>query len=169
MNDDANLPVDEGADPALDRWLDGLGRFSPRQGFADRVVAQVRVPLPRWLRGLRNWGRGLVTGVTGWTLLATASLATAAAWGSMVAVGMRYDTVVREGVSISWTEASAMVRGAATDALLVPAGEVLVAGERWLAATGLPFRGLMIAYAITIVVSAIALWWLMAQPARTRV
>ncbi|MDH3495817.1 MAG: hypothetical protein OER21_03580 [Gemmatimonadota bacterium] len=169
MNDDSNLPVHEGPDPALDRWLDGLGRFSPRQGFADRVVAQVRVPLPRWLRGLRNWGRGLVTGVTGWTLLAVASLATAATWGSMLAVGMRYDTVVREGVSISWAEASAMVRAAATDTFVVPAGEVLVAGERWLAATGLPVRGLLIAYGITIMVSAIVLWWLMAEPARTRV
>lgn len=169
MNDDANFPVNGGADPALDRRLEGLGRFSPRQGFADRVVAQVRVPLPRWLRRLRNWGRGLVTGVTGWTLLATASLATAAAWGSMLVAGLRYDAVVRESVSISWSEASATLREAVTNLLLVPTGDWLVAGERRLAATGIPLSGLLIAYGITIVVSAIALRWLMAKPARTRV
>src|SRR3970282_1896669 len=98
MNDRPKVPIlDE--DPELDGTLRGLGRFSPRQGFAERVVARVRVPLPPGARRIRDWFRATFSGVTGWTVLAPFSLATAAAWGTAIAAAVRYGDGVVGGVS----------------------------------------------------------------------
>lgn len=168
MKDEPNVPLPVGNDPAVGRWLDGLGRFDPRPGFEDRVVNQVRVPLPHWLRGLRDRFRGLVTGVTGWTLLATASLVTAAAWGSMIAAGMRYRGVVAGGVSFSLREVLDAAWQGLTDYVLLPAWRGLGGVREWLAASGLPVRGIAIGYGIVVLVSAIVVWRLMAEPAQSK-
>jgi sensor domain CHASE-containing protein len=168
MNDEPNVPLPMGNDPAVERWLDGLGRFNPRPGFEDRVVNQVRVPLPHWLGGLRDRFRGLVSGVTGWTLLATASLVTAAAWGSMIAAGIRYRGVVTGGVSFSLREVIDAARQGLTDYVLLPVWRALGAARDWLAASGLPVRGIAIGYAIVVLVSAIVVWRLMAEPAQSK-
>jgi hypothetical protein len=167
MKDEPQVPVPLDEDPAVDRWLGGVGRFSPRQDFEDRVVSRVRVPLPRWLRALRNRARAMVSGVTGWTILATFSLATAAAWGSMIAAGIRYRGVVSGGASWSLGEALAAGRRWLTDYVLLPAEHDLAAKREWLAASGLPVRGIVILFAILVVVSAIVLWKLMAEPTQS--
>ena len=65
MRSESELPANLDEDPEVERALTGLGRFSPRQGFEDRVVGFVRVPLPRWLRGFRDYVRSLTSGVPG--------------------------------------------------------------------------------------------------------
>jgi hypothetical protein len=169
MRDEPQAPVPLDEDPVVDRWLTGLGRFSPRQDFEDRTIGRVRVPLPRWARALRDWAHALVSGVTGWTILATFSTATALAWGSMIAAGVRYRGAVREvGLSLSLNQGLDALRSWLTEYVLLPAGRWLAQAREWLAASGIPVRGLMIVYAIVILVSAIALWRLMAEPAKSK-
>jgi hypothetical protein len=168
MKDEPQVPVPLEDDPAVDRWLGSLGRFSPRQDFEDRVITRVRVPLPRWLRALRDRARALVSGVTGWTILATFSLATAAAWGSMIAAGVRYRGAVSTGTSLSLREGIDVGRQWLTDNVLLPAGRDLAAKREWLAASGLPVRGIVIVFAIVVMVSAIVLWRLMVEPAQSK-
>ncbi len=168
MRNEPQVPVPLEEDPAVDRWLGGLGRFSPRRDFEDRIIGRVRVPLPRWLKALRDRARGLVSGVTGWTILATFSVVTAAAWGSVIAAGIRYRGVVSRGTGWSLREVLDAGQRWLTDAVLLPAGQDLAAAREWLAASGLPVRGLVIAYAIVVMVSAIVMWWLMAEPAKSK-
>ena len=169
MRNEPQVPVPLEEDPAVDRWLGVVGRFSPRQDFEDRVVNRVRVPLPRWLRALRDRARAMVSGFTGWTILATLSLATAAAWGSMIAAGIRYRGVVSGGTSWSLREVLDAGQRWLTDYVLLPAGRDLAGAREWLAASGLPVRGIVIVFAIVVMVSAIVLWkWkLMAEPAQS--
>ena len=167
MKDEPNVPLPIENDAAVGHWLDGLGRFDPRPGFEDRVGNRVRVPLPHWLRGLRDRFRGLVTGVTGWTLLATASLVTATAWGSMIAAGMRYRGVVAGGVSFSLSEVLDAAWQGLTDYVLLPAWRGLGAAREWLAGSRLPGRGLASRYGVVVWWGAIAVWRLMAGPAQS--
>lgn len=168
MKDEPQVPAPLEEDPAVDRWLGGLGRFSPRQDFENRVIGRVRVPLPRWLKALRERARGLVSGVTGWTILATFSVVTAAAWGSMIAAGIRYRGVVSGGAG--WSLRAVLDAGQrwVTDYVLLPAARDLAAAREWLAASGVPVRGLAIVYAIVVLVSAIVLWRLMVEPAKSK-
>jgi hypothetical protein len=168
MRNESQAPVPFEEDPAVERWLGGVGRFSPRHDFEDRVISRVRVPLPRWVKALRDRARGLVSGVTGWTILATFSVVTAAAWGSMIAAGMRYRGVVSSGTGWSLREVLDASRQWLADYVLVPAGRELAAAREWLAASGIPVRGLTIAYAVVVLVSAIVLWRLMVEPATSK-
>jgi hypothetical protein len=167
MNDRPKVPILE-EDPELDGTLQGLGRFSPRQGFAERVVARVRVPLPPWARRVRDWFRGTFSGVTGWTVFATFSLATAAAWGTAIAAGVRYGDVVVGGVSVSSDEVRQVAARAAADLVVRPAVEALAAVEQWSAGVGLPLRMLAAGYGILALICGVALWRLMAEPARAK-
>jgi hypothetical protein len=167
MNDQPNDPVlDE--DPGLDRALRDLTRFNPRQGFAERVVARVRVPLPGWARRIRDWFQSTFSGVTGWTVFATFSLATAAAWGTAVVAGVRYGDEVTGRYSLSSGEALEVARRTAVETVVRPAVDVLAGVERWAAAAGLPVRALALGYVILALVSAVVLWLLMAEPGRAR-
>jgi hypothetical protein len=155
-------------DPELDGTLRNLERFSPRQGFAERVVARVRVPLPAWARKLRGWFQATFSGVPGWTILATLSLASAAAWGTALVAGMRYGNEITGGFSLASDEARDTVRRAALDFVVRPALDGLGALESWAAGLGLPLRTLGMGYAVLALISTLALWRLMADPARAR-
>lgn len=168
--DDANALAVPDDDPDTDRLLAGIGRFSPQRGFEDRVVGRVQVPLPRWLRSVRQYLRGLTSGVTGWTVLATFSLATAAAWTSVAVVSARY-----------WTEISAVWGGGVRQVGRIFRGDVLawldvrpvleraqavLAG--WLGRAGLDMQTAAVGYGLVIIVCAVALWRLTAEPHKTR-
>lgn len=166
MNQAPNEPLFP-EDPQLDTALRTLARFSPRQGFEDRVVTRVRVPLPRWLRGLAASARGLVSGVTGWTILATFSAATVAAWGSALAAGLRYQEVVVGGTSISLDQVRAAMEPALSVLLSRVAAE-WAAVQQTIAGAGLSARALLAGYGILALVCALALRRLMAEPARAK-
>jgi hypothetical protein len=167
MNDESKVPPFH-EDPELEGALRALDRFSPRRGFAERVVAGVRVPLPAWARRLRDWFRATFSGVTGWTVLATFSLATAAAWGTAIAAGVQYGDVVTSGISVSSGDVWQATQRAAADVLVRPAVESLAAAELWAAGAGVPLGTLAAGYGILALVCAVALWRLMAEPARAK-
>jgi hypothetical protein len=80
------LPADE--DPLLDSYLSKLEQFSPRSGFEDRIMAQVRVPAPRWIRQLQAYLRSLAdTGRVWWLVggMATMSFASLTAMVALIA------------------------------------------------------------------------------------
>jgi hypothetical protein len=167
MNESPNRPAND-EDPALDGTLKHLERFSPRQGFAERVVARVRVPLPAWARRIRGWFQGTFTGVTGWTVLVTFSLATAAAWGSAAMAGLRYRNEIIGGAALMSDEARESARQAALDLVVLPAVDALAVVESWTASIGLPLKALGLGYAALALVSTVALWRLMSDPGRGR-
>ena len=165
---DGNPPRVPDDDPETDRLLAGVGRFSPQRGFEDRVVSRVQVPPPRWLRALRERGRGLTSGVTGWTVLATFSLATAAAWASVAALGARYSSEI----GVAWNQGGRqLVRVLRQDVLerLFPIlGAVRSGIGEWLASVGLDVQTAAIGYGAVILICAVALRWLTAEPHKTR-
>jgi hypothetical protein len=168
MRDTPNLPLVPDDDPVVDRLLTGAGRFSPQRGFEDRVVSRVQVPLPRWLRSVRDHVRGLTTGVTGWALLATFSVATAAAWTTAAVFGVRFWGEITGAARITWREALGLAREVANEAL-VPAWNLARAEvSAWLASLGFDPATVVVGYGIVILVSAVALWRLTAEPARSR-
>jgi hypothetical protein len=167
MNDQSKVPPPNG-DPELEQSLRGLSRFTPRQGFVDRVVSRVTVPLPAWARRIRNWYQATFSGVTGWTILATFSLATAAAWGTAIVAGVRYGDVAVGGASVASGEVWQAMQQAANDVAVRPALELLASANRWAAETGLPLRALGLAYGVLALVSAVVLRRLMAEPARAK-
>jgi hypothetical protein len=168
MRSESELPTNLHEDPEVERALTGLGRFSPRQGFEDRVVGFVRVPLPRWLRGLRGYVRSLTSGVTGWALLATFSVATAAAWVTGAAAAVRYWNPISVGAGIVARSAVAGFREALSEyvfpAIRMGWGEVTM----WLAGLGLEPGSVLIGYGVVVLICLVALRWLTAAPARTR-
>ena len=56
-------------DPVLDRYLAALGHFSPGPAFADRIMAQVQLPVPAWSRRLALWRRAVLRTRRGRALL----------------------------------------------------------------------------------------------------
>jgi hypothetical protein len=168
MRDDQHLPTEPDDDPAIERAIAGLGRFSPRPGFEDRVVGLVRVPLPLWLRGLRDRIRGFTTGVTGWLVLATLSVATVAAWGTGIGLALRYREAVGAGTSVALREATTAVRKTLAVELLPAIGDARAGLVSRLAGLGLDLQTVIIAYAALVLMCAAALRWLTAEPARTR-
>jgi hypothetical protein len=167
---DDPVPAVPDDDPETDRLLAGIGRFSPQRGFEDRVVGRVRVPLPRWLRTLRQHLHGLTSGVTGWTVLATFSLATAAAWTSVVVLSARY----WGEIGAVWNQGARQVaRVFRQDVLewleLYPVlGSVRSAIGEWLGSVGLNMQTAAIGYGVVILVCVVALWRLTAEPHKTR-
>jgi len=165
---DTDYPDVPENDPDTDRLLAGLGRFSPQRGFEDRVVGQVRVPLPRLVRSLRDYLRGMTSGVTGWTVLATFSLATAAAWTSAAVVGARYSTEI----GAAWSQGSRQLARFLRDDILAPLwpalGSLRVAIDGWLANFGLNMQTAAVGYGAVIIISAVAVWRLTAEPHKTR-
>lgn len=163
---DSETPLHE--DPAVDRALAGLGRFSPRQGFEDRVVGLVRVPLPRWLRGLRTHFEGLTSGVTGWTVLATFSLATAAAWGTGATLTARYWGLISGATGVEIRNVLAAVRAFVTDVTFPAVRTGWARVMTWTAGLGIDPQAALLGYAVVVLVCLVALRWLTAEPARTR-
>lgn len=168
MQPDAKLPRTPDDDPATERILDGIGRFSPQRGFEDRIVGRVRVPLPRWVRGMRDYARSLTSGVTGWTVLATFSLATAAAWTSVAVVGARYSGEI----AAVWNQGGrGLFRVVRRDIVkdILPLWDIARAEVgQWLGTVGLDLQTATIGYGAVILVSAVALWRLTAEPRKTR-
>jgi len=107
----------------------------------------VRVPLPRWLRGLRNGIQSVTSGITGWTMLATFSLATAGVVARNVIAGVRegLSEVVFPAIQTGWAAVTI-----------------------WLAGLGLSPETVLIGYGVVVLVCLVALRWLTADPARTR-
>jgi hypothetical protein len=167
MNDRPNVPANDD-DPGLDLTLRDLGRFSPRQGFVERVVARVQVPLPAWARRIRGWFQSTFSGVTGWTVLVTFSLASAAAWGTAAVAGLRYRNEIESGFSWGSDEVMAAIRTGVAELVIRPAGELLAAVQSWAAGFGLPLRTLGAGYAMLAVVCTVALWRLMSEPKARR-
>jgi hypothetical protein len=168
MKNEPHLPIPADEDPDLESQLGDLGRFSPRRGFEDRVVTRVRVPFPRWLRGLRDRTRALLSGVRGWTILAAFSTATAAAWGSMIVAGVRHRGAVTAATGLSLSDVTGWIRDRASEFVLVPAMQALGELKAALAAAGISLPGLAIGYGAVVLVSVVALWRLMAEPTRAK-
>ena len=101
-----NLPLEPDLDPVLDRCLASLGRYAPSPGFADRVMARVRLPAAarpvaatapavrppprrRWpalLAALSGTAAASSTALTAWVVghwqaVTTSLIATASAFG----------------------------------------------------------------------------------------
>ena len=168
MRQDWEQPSDPDEDPAIDRALAGLGRFGPRQGFEDRVVRRVRVPLPRWLRGLRNGIQSVTSGITGWTMLATFSLATAAAWATGAVYTARYWDPISVGAGVVARNVIAGVREGLSEVVFPAIQTGWAAVTIWLAGLGLSPETVLIGYGVVVLVCLVALRWLTADPARTR-
>jgi hypothetical protein len=166
--DDANYPAVPDDDPETDRLLAGVGRFSPQRGFEDRVVGRVRVPLPRWLRGLRRYLGGLTSGVTGWTVLAAFSLATAAAWTSVAVIGARYGAEIGAVWNQSGRQLARVLRQDLLQDVFPVLGRVRSAVAGWLGSVGLDMQTAAVGYGVVIFVCAVALWRLTAEPHKTR-
>jgi hypothetical protein len=167
MNANPNAP-DELDDPAAERLLAGAGRFSPQRGFEDRVVSRVRVPLPRWARALRDRFRALTSGVSGWTLLATFSVATAASWATGAALGVRYWGEISAVWDQSWGQVLGVVRGEVPLGLPPVLADARLAIDQWLAGMGLNMQTAAIGYGAVVLICAVALRLLTAEPAHGR-
>jgi hypothetical protein len=167
---DADYPAIPDDDPEADRLLAGLGRFSPQRGFEDRVVGRVRIPLPRWLRSMRQYFRGLTSGVTGWTVLGTFSLATAAAWTSVAVIGAQYSGEIGAVWNQGQRQLARVFRQDVLEWLEVR--PVLDAArsvfEGWLGTVGLDMQTAAVGYGAVVLVCAVAVWRLTAEPRKTR-
>ncbi|MFQ5703527.1 MAG: hypothetical protein ACE5HT_05830 [Gemmatimonadales bacterium] len=75
-----------GRDELLDRELARLGRFSPRTGLEESVMAQVMRPAPRWVQRLKRRHRMLVETRKIWWLLG--GLAGTSAVSASIVVGL---------------------------------------------------------------------------------
>lgn len=87
-NLDMNPQLSADEDPFLDSYLSKLEQFSPRPGFEDRIMAQVRAPAPRWIRQLQAYLRSLAdTGRVWWLVggMATMSFASLTAVVALIA------------------------------------------------------------------------------------
>lgn len=167
MRDNPNFPVlsDDASD--LAPQLAGAKRYSPAPDFEGRVMAQVRHPLPRWARHMRDYLEGIVSGPRGWVVLGTFSVATATAWTVAIAAGLHWSGYVTEGTRIAVTEAGGPVwreilAGAsrAGDALLNS-----VSGA--FASIGISPAALAIGYGAVVVTSAVGFKILTREPTRT--
>lgn len=168
MHANPDLPRVPDDDPVVDRLLSGAGRFSPQRGFEDRVVGRVRVPLPAWVRRLRDRWVALTSGVSGWTVLATFSLASAAAWGTGVALGVRFWGEVSAATGLALRQAGDLARQVVAEGL-VPGWQLTKAEvSAWLASLGVDPGAVAVGYGIVILVCAVALRWLTAEPAESR-
>jgi len=167
MNANPDLP-DELDDPAADRLLAGAGRFSPQRGFEDRVVSRVRVPLPGWARVVRDRVRAMTSGVAGWTLLATFSIATAASWTAGAVLGVRYWTDISAVWNQGWRQVLGVLRGELPLGVPPVLAGARQAVEQWLAGLGLDMQTAAVGYGAVVLVCAVALRLLTAQPARSR-
>jgi hypothetical protein len=168
MRESPDLPLVPDDDPVVDRLLGSAGRFSPQRGFEDRVVSRVQVPLPHWLRSLRDRVRGVTSGVTGWTVLATFSIATAAAWTTAAAFGVQFWGEITGAARVTLREVLGLT-GEVVNEAVVPAWNIARAEvSAWLASLGFDPATVVIGYGIVILVCAVALWRLTAEPARSR-
>jgi hypothetical protein len=98
----------------------------------------------------------------------TFSLASAAAWGTALVAGLRYGNEITGGFSLASDEARDVARRAALDFVVRPVLDGLAAAQSWAAGLGLPLRTLGLGYAALALISTLALWRLMADPARAR-
>jgi hypothetical protein len=69
---------------------------------------------------------------------------------------------------VSSDEARQVAARAATELVVRPVVEVLAAVEQWSAGVGLPLRMLATGYGILALICGVALWRLMAEPARAK-
>jgi len=161
-------PTPAGGPPLLDRALAALGRFTPGAGFERRVLARVRVPLPAWARGVRNWFRGMTSGARGWALLGSMSIATAGVWVLGIGAGLQFSDYVTKGSRILTSE----VLPAAWSELLAQAASQRDAVQNSvsgaLGALGVSWQALALGYGLIVVVSAVALRLLMTRRVRVR-
>ncbi len=169
MSNDTRHPTPPGDAPALDRLLAGLGRLSPRRGFEQRVLALVRIPLPKWAWRIREVFRGLTSGPRGWVILGTFSLATATAWFGTAALAFQFrhnaEPYVRRGSRIL-TEIVEPVWG---EMLAFGAAQRDALGNsvtNALGGVGVSWQALAIGYGVLVVVSAIGLRLLMNRHAK---
>lgn len=117
----------EREDPLVHGYLASLTSFAPRVGFADRVMADVMRPAPKWLRALRHVYRTVVNRETRWVwaLGAAASAAFSFAvyfslavthWGQ---VRSAWAAFVRTGLPEAWRAFGSISASTATTLLSV--------------------------------------------------
>jgi len=147
-------------DDRLDDVLTGIHRPVPSRGFADRILARTRHPLPPRLVAVRTWVRGVTSGVRGWFLLAALSLTTLGTWAVVGAVAWQERDTLALGAEIAASEIS--VPAAQTAKTI---REVLV--DRlfdWLPISIPALQFFLILYAAVALVCVVGLWWLTRTP-----
>lgn len=170
MSNDTRNPTPPGDAPVLDRLLAGLGRLSPRPGFEQRVLALVRIPLPKWAWRIREVFRGLTSGPRGWVILGTLSVATATAWGLAASTALHFRHTIEPYV----TRGSRIV---VSDVLEPAWGDVVAFGavqrdvvSNFVSTTfgglGVSWQVVAIGYGVLVVVSAVGLRLLMNRHAK---
>lgn len=136
---DPRSPAEE--DPVTHRHLVLLESFAPRHGFADRVLLNVWLPLPLYLRRVRERGRAFVTSKrlkllavpfligAAVTLVSTVVFAAtqphivAMAWGLFVEQGMLVGWRTATGILGSlWTSLLAMLEAYSLTGATLAAG-----------------------------------------------
>lgn len=133
----------EQEDPIVHGYLASLPSFSPRLGFADRVLMDVRRPAPSWVRSAQLVYRTVFNRQTRWVwaLGATASAAFSFAvyfslavthWDQVQAA---WATFVRTGLPEAWQALAGASASAATTLLSVAEPFTTLTGL-WPAAVG---------------------------------
>ena len=168
MRDDQYNPSPSGDDLDIDVRLRSLTRARPRPGFADRVLTGVRVPLPRWMRSVRNGIRALVTGPRGWLILGSAALVTAATWGTALALGFHFRGYVTEGTRHAVREAAVPVLREGLALSQLQWNGFLNSVSGWFDGMFLSPTAFLLGYGIVALVSTVALKLLTAEPSRAR-
>jgi hypothetical protein len=97
--------------------------------------------------------RGL-TSVTSWTVLATLSLATAAAWVSVAAIGARYSGEIAVGWNQGGRQLVRVLRQDVVERLFPILGGAWTASGEWLGSVGLDMQTAAIGYGGVILVCA---------------
>jgi len=156
------LPADD--DPFLDSRLSKLEQFSPRPGFEDRVIAQVRVPTPRWIRQLQAYLRSLAdTGRVWWLVGGMATMS----FASLTAVVALIATNTTE-VHTAWGEAVTRVLLPSWRAFLGTVADIARSTYSLFEVLAVPRHTLVTVAAVTVVATMLSTWALhrMMQPVR---
>lgn len=162
-----DLPLEPESDPILDRYLASLGHYAPSPGFADRVMARVRLPAAaraaagtaptvaraprrRWPAVLSAlWGTAAASSaaltawvVAHWQAVTAASITTASGFGMPLWRGM-LDWLATHSIALAATVLTHVLAGGLPPLVL------------WLLGSSL-----------AVPVSLLALWHISRAPAR---
>ena len=86
----------------------------------------------------------------------------------MIAAGVRHGGEVTAATGVSVGDVVGWVRDRAAELIVAPAMQALHELEAALAGAGVSLSGLAVAYGAVVLVSVVALWRLMAEPARAK-
>jgi hypothetical protein len=163
---DTNLPLEPDPDPMLDRHLASLGRYAPAPGFADRVMARVRVapaplaPAPAIRPARRRRWPVLAGALSGTAAVSSTALTMWAVWHSQVVISWPVAMLTAFGLPawhwlLDWLTAHSAALGAAV------LRDILAGRIPSLAAW-------VLAASLATPLCAVALWQIARTPARMR-